>query len=302
MIRARTGVNPMSQGQGRAAFWFLLPYLAFFFLFVVFPMLYGFWISLHQWHVLGKTAPFVGMQNYGNVVRDDLFRIALVRTALFVVMVVPLGNLTSLAFAVGLNQKFRGVTLFKIAFYLPTLLSVAVVALVWRWMYAAEFGLLNHTLTGLAHEKVQVPWLSSPTWVMPSIVILSVWWGAGGNMLVYLAALKAVPAEMMEAASLDGASAWRRFWQIVIPTIRPVLLFCFVMSIIGSFQVFGQSYILTGGGPNYSSLTVVLYMYQMGFGQYQLGYASAVAYVLFAIVLVFTLVTFRILKPDTRSR
>ncbi|RYG34603.1 sugar ABC transporter permease [bacterium] len=287
------------RGQGKAAFWFLLPFLVLFSTFVLFPMAYGFWISLHKWHVLSKDVPFVGFQNYGNVVQDDLFRIALVRTALFVVMVVPLGNIVSLAFAVGLNQNFRGVTLFKIFFYLPTLLSVAVVALVWRWMYSAEFGLLNDVLSDLAGSRVQVPWLSSPKWVMPSVVLLSVWWGAGGNMLVYLAALKAVPKEMMEAASLDGASSWRRFWQIVMPTIKPVLLFCLVMSIIGSFQVFGQSYILTGGGPNYSSLTVVLYMYQMGFGQYQLGYASAVAYVLFAIVLVFTLVVFRLLRPDT---
>lgn len=131
---------------------------------------------------------------------------------------------------------------------------------------------------------------------MPAIALLSVWWGAGGNMLIYLAGLKNIPRQLLEAAEIDGASPIKRFWAVTWPLLRPTTLFCVVMSVISSSQVFGQTYILTGGGPYYSTLTVILYMYQQGFGQYQLGYAAAVGYLLFAAVLVFTLIQFRLLR------
>jgi multiple sugar transport system permease protein len=137
---------------------------------------------------------------------------------------------------------------------------------------------------------------------MPSLAMMSIWWGAGGNMLIYLAALKAVPKDQLEAASLDGASYWQRFWRITVPGIMPAILFGVVMSVIASSQVFGQSFIMTGGGPADKSLTAVLYMYQMGFGQYQLGYASAVGYLLFLFVFAFTVVQFRLMSRSFVAR
>lgn len=287
----------MRQRQGVAATLFLAPYFGLFFVFLLVPVLYGFWISLHEWHILSDRAAFVGLRNYQSVVRDDLFGIALARTLFFVALVVPAGNAVSLLMAVGLNQRYRGTTIFKIAFYLPVLLSVAVVAVLWRWLYAAEFGLINLGLSAVSQRPIRVPWLTDPNVAMPAIAILSIWWGAGANMLIYLAALRGVPKEILEAASLDGASPVARFWRVTFAQIRPAVLFCFVMSVIAASQVFGQSYILTGGGPAYSTLTVVLYTYQQGFGMYQMGYASAIAYVLFAIVLVLTLLQFRLLRP-----
>lgn len=290
---------------------FLLPYLAAFCVFVLAPAFYGLFISMHKWHILADHAPFVGFGNYASALQDDLFRIALLRTGYFVLMVVPIGNALSLLLAIGLAQEYRGATLYKVAFYLPVVTSVAVVAILWRWLLSAEWGLINHYLnemTGLAHSvapalvessSFRVPWLSSPAYAMPAIAMMSIWWGAGGNMLIYLAGLKQVPRELLEAAEIDGATSMQRFWRVTWPLLRPTTLFCLVMSVIASSQVFAQTYILTGGGPYYSTLTVILYMYQQGFGLYQIGYACAVAYILFAIVLVLTLLQFKILAVKT---
>ena len=279
-------------------FWaalFLAPYLLFFVVFVLSPVLYGFWISLHDWHVLSKDVPFVGTKNYRIALGDDLFRLALARTALFAAMAVPVGNAVSLLLAVMLNAATRGATFFKVAFYLPVVVSIAATAVIFRWLYNTEFGLLNNLL------GVKVPWLSSTSWALPSLVILSIWWGAGGNMLIYLAALKAVPKEQLEAASLDGAGGPQRFRFVTIPNLSGVILFCVVMSVIGASQVFAQTFILTNGGPADSTLTVMLYMYRQGFGQYQLGYASAIAYLLFAGVFLIGLTQIKTMTRAMRS-
>jgi multiple sugar transport system permease protein len=286
----------MTRGDGRAAFWFLLPYLTLFAVFLVGPLAYGFWISLHDWHVLGKEVPFVGFDNYAAALGDDLFRIALARTAYFVLLTVPAGNALSLLVAVGLNQGYRATTLFKVCFYVPVVLSIAVTAILWRWLLSSESGLINHYL------GTRVQWLGSPTWAMPSLALMTLWWGLGGNMLVYLAALRNVPKEQLEAASLDGASPWRRFWAVTWPSIGPATLFCLIMSVIASSQVFGQTFILTNGGPADSTLTVVLYMYRQGFGMYQLGYASAVAYLLFFLVLALSAVQIRLMARTLKNR
>ena len=286
----------MRRRDGLAAFGFLLPYGLLFGTFLLAPLLYGFWISLHKWQLLSPATPFVGATNYADVLKDELFRIAVLRTALFVGMTVPLGNALSLILASGLNQNYRTTGLLKVIFYLPVVLSVSVVALLWRWMYDAGSGLLNLTL----NLKEPIAWLGNANLALPSFAVLSVWWGVGGNMLVYLAALKGVPKELNEAAALDGAEGFARFRRITLPTIRPALAFGLVMSVIGASQVFGQIYIITNGtgGPAYSTLSVILYMYQQGFSNYQLGYASAVAYVLFAMVVVVTFALLRLLRAN----
>lgn len=296
----------MNKSQWRTAAMFLMPYGVVFSIFVLLPVLYGFYISLHKWHILAPKPEFIGLRNYKLVLSDDLFRIAFARTAFYVAMVVPLGNALSLLLAVGLNQNYRGTTFYKVAFYLPVVMSVSVIAILWRWLYSAEFGIINHYLSQIASLGHQIApaispaalkpqWLNSPATAMPAIALMSIWWGAGGNMLIYFAGLKNVPKELLEAAEIDGAGPWRRFWTVSWPLLRPTTLFCLVMSVIASFQVFGQTYILTGGGPYYSTLTIILYMYQQGFGLYQLGYAAAVGYLLFGTLLICTLIQFKLL-------
>lgn len=276
------------------AYLFIAPYLLLFVGFLAVPVVYGFWISLHDWHVLGKTHPFVGWANYRALLQDDLFHRAVLNTAYFALLTVLPGNAISLLLAMGLNSRPRGETLFKTLYYLPVILSVAVTAIIWRWLYSTEFGIINYYLSALGLPRLS--WLNSPSLAMPSLALMSIWWGAGGNMLVYLAGLRGIPEEYYEAARVDGAGPWARFRHVTLPLLRPALLFCLVMSLIGSSQVFGQSYILTGGGPHYSTLTVVLYMYQTGFSLYRMGYACAVAYVLFALVLGLTILQFRLIS------
>jgi multiple sugar transport system permease protein len=285
---------------------FLAPYLFLFCLFLLWPLIYGFALSLHDWHLLSPEKHFVGFANYAGVIQDERFQTALCNTAYFAVMAVPLGNLISLLIALGLNARVRGETLLKLAFYLPTVLSVAVVAVLWRWLYSSEFGLLNHYLQSghqlarsvhlASGEFKPIPWITDPRYAMPSLAILSAWWGSGAGMLIYLAGLRAIPESYYEAALVDGAGPWRRFWSITWPLLRPTTLFNVVIGLIGAFQMFGQSFMITNGGPHRSTLTVVQYMYQTGFSLFKMGYGSAVAYTLFLVVLVVTLLQFRLLS------
>ena len=289
-----------ARDDGWAGWLFSLPHLVLFATFLLAPTLYGFIISLHRWQILAKTHPLVGFANYNAVLSDDIFWMALRNTAYFVVLVVPLGNLISLLLAVGLSQVKLFATFYKVAFYVPVVISISVVAILWQWLYNTEVGLLNLYLgtvvSGLRHAGMPLapfsplPWLSNPHWVMPSIAIMSIWWGAGGNMILYLAGLNNIPTDYYEAATIDGANAWRRFWSITWPLLKPTTLFCTVFSILAAFQVFGQSYVLYAGGfgPGRAALTLVLYMYQQGFSEYEIGYGAAVAYLLFAIVLALT--------------
>lgn len=305
---------PARRGDGLVGLLFAVPHLILFSVFLLAPTLFGFWISLHRWHVLAKTHPLIGLGNYGQAFTDDIFWIALRNTAYFVVLVVPAGNLVSLLLALGLSSLRRFQTFYKIVFYLPVIISIAVVAVLWRWLYNTEIGLLNlyleHIVGGLRHLGLPlppftpVPWLSSPQAVMPSIALMSIWWGAGGNMILYLAGLNNIPDDYHEAAQIDGANAWHRFWAITWPLLKPTTLFCLVFSVLGAFQVFGQTYVLfaPGSGPARSGLTLVLYMYQQGFSEYQIGYGTAVAYLLFAIVLLFTAIQFRLLSRREETR
>ena len=310
----------MRRSDGLTGFWFALPHLILFSIFVLTPVLYGFYISLHRWHVLAKTHPLVGFANYSAALSDDIFWIALRNTVYFVVLVVPLGNLVSLLLALGLASVRRFNTFYKVAYYLPVVISIAVVAVLWRWIYNTQIGLLNLYLGAAVGGLRQIglplppfeplPWLSNPSWVMPSIAILTIWWTAGGNMVLYLAGLNNITDDYYEAAAIDGANGWQRFWSITWPLLRPTTLFCLVFSVLGSFQVFGQSFVLFAAvsgspesGPARSGLTLALYMYQQGFRQYQIGYGAAIAYLLFAIVLVLTIIQFRLLsnRDETAS-
>jgi len=285
---------------------FALPHLILFAVFLLAPTIFGFYISLHHWHVLAKTHPYVGMANYSAALTDDIFWLAVRNTFYFVILAVPAGNLVSLLLALGLNSLRRGQTVYKVMYYMPVIISIAVVAVLWRWLYNTEIGLLNVYLkgcvTGLRHIGLPlppfqpVPWLSDPKFAMPSIALMSIWWGAGGNMILYLAGLGNIPDDYMEAAQIDGANAWQRFWAITWPLLRPTTLFCLVFSVLGSFQIFGQSYVLyaPGSGPARSALTMALYMYQQGFSEYEIGYGAAVGYLMFALVLVFTILQFRL--------
>jgi len=269
----------------------IAPWLVGFLCLTLGPMIFSFAISLTKWDLI--SAPkFVGFGNYATIFADDFrFRKSLAVTALYAAMSLPLGMIGSLAVAMLLNLNLRGMRVFRSIFYIPAILPGAAVAMLWLWILKPQGGVLNYFL-GFLHISPK-PWLSSPDWALPAFVIMSLW-GIGGGMIIYLAGLQSVPTQLYEAAEIDGAGSWKKFWTITLPMISPTIFFNLIMGIIGSFQVFTASYIMTpGGGPGYSTLFYVLYLYQKAFKYLQMGYASALAWILFVVVLVLTLVVFR---------
>ena len=308
-----TEIRKSSSSDGTIGWLYALPHMILFIVFLLLPTMYGFYISLHDWHVLAKSHPFVGFVNYGAALTDDIFWIAFRNSAYFVLLVVPAGNVVSLSLALGLSQLRTFSTHYKVAFYMPVVISISVVAILWQWLYNTEIGLLNLYLrtavNGFRHLGLPlpafqpVPWLSNPKCAMPSIALMSIWWGAGGNMMLFLAGINNIPEDYYQAATIDGADKWQQFRSITWPLLRPTTLFCLVFSVLGAFQIFGQSYVLYGGGsgPGRAGLTLVLYMFQQGFSQYEIGYGAAIAYLMFGMVLIFTALQFRLLS-DGKER
>ncbi|MEM4217697.1 MAG: sugar ABC transporter permease [Candidatus Methanomethylicaceae archaeon] len=282
------GKSPTYWKRATEGYLFILPWIIGFVIFTAGPLLGSFSISLTEWNIVG-TPKFVGLQNYQKMLEDKFFWQSLKVTMLYLFNV-PLNLVLGLLLALLLNQKVRGLGFFRTVFYLPSVTAGVAVSLLWMWIFNPRFGVINILL-----KKIGITgpaWLGSETWALPALIIMSVW-GVGGGMLVYLGALQSVPTALYEAATLDGAGACRKFLHITVPMITPVLLLNLIMGIIGSFQVFTQAYIMTGGGPNYATLFYVLYLYQQAFRWFNMGYASALAWLLFLIILACTYLVFR---------
>jgi len=269
---------------------FLAPDLLGTLVFSVGPVLAALALGFFAWDILSPPQ-FVGLGNYQALADDDVFREVLRNTTVFVLGSVPLRTVLALLLAIVLNQGIRGVAFFRGAFFLPTITSAVAAAVVWRWIYEPNFGLLNSFLyaIGVAHPP---SWLSSPIWAMPALILLAVWQGIGFQMVIFLAGLQGIPAHLYEAAAIDGANAWTRFRHITLPLISPTTFFVVVISIIGSYQVFDQAFILTEGGPGYATTTLVNYVYIYAFQYFKMGYASAIAWILFLIVFTLTVIQF----------
>ena len=272
---------------------FLAPFLVFFGLFLLYPIGYGFYISLTKWDLL--TDPqWVGLDNYRNLLDDLLFRKSLRNTILFVLINVPLAVVIPLFLAVLVDHPIFGRGIFRSIFTTPLMMSVTTVGILWVWFLNPTFGLINHYLgmVGLPDQY----WLNQSPWSLVAIAIASTWWLTGWNLVLFLAGLQDIPEDLYDAAKVDGAGAWSLFWNITLPGLRATTLFVTATTIIGAFRVFGQVYVMTQGGPFDSSRTVVLHIYEAGFRNFRMGGASAVAWVLFLIVVVFTLLQFRLLR------
>ncbi len=266
------------------------PGLVLFFIFVVFSVVFSFYLSFHQWDILNPAKPFVGLDNYRQLKTDPYFRTALYNTFLFTLFSVPISIGLGLGVAILLNRQIHLRGLFRTFFYLPVVTPLVVSGIIWKWVFNGDFGLLNYYLEKLHIIHNEVLWLSDPNLALPSVTVTLIWGAVGFNMLVYLAGLQAIPSEYYEAASIDGAGPWRQFRNITLPLLAPTTFFLFVVSIIGAFQIFDQVYIMTGGGPLRATSTIVYIIWNYGFQLFQMGYAAAIAYALFAIIFVFTLI------------
>jgi lactose/L-arabinose transport system permease protein len=272
--------------QYRHFYLFILPFVASFLIFLVFPFCFSFWLSFNEWSGFGSYR-FIGLDNYIRVFSDHVFQKALLNTVYFWLVSCPIILGLSLLLAVALNGigRFKGI--FRTMYYMPFVTSVVVVSIVFSTFLDSEFGLINWVLTLIGLPKI--PFLTSEVWSKPAIIILLVWRWTGYNSIIMLAGLQRISKELYESATIDGANQFRQFRYITIPLMKPILLFAFILSTIGSFQIFAEPYVLTNGGPANSSLSIVYYLYNLAFNQFRLGYGSALAYILFMIILIFSI-------------
>lgn len=269
---------------------FILPVLAVFATFVAYPAVSSLYMSFFKWSLVNGAERFVSLSNYARALSDDVFLTSLHNVALFT-LAVPGRVALGLALALLLHRHFAGRNLARAVYFLPYVTSWVVAATVWKWIYQPD-GLINVVLGFFRIGPVL--WLAEPGLAMPSIILASIWKTAGFDMVVYLAALASVPREYEEAASIDGASRWQIFWRITLPQLTPTTLFLMVVGFIAALQLFAQPYIMTAGGPGRATVAPVMYIYEHAFKYYDFGYAAAMGYVLFLIILALTLLQFRL--------
>jgi multiple sugar transport system permease protein len=280
---------------------FAAPFVILFGIFLAFPILASFALSFTSFGLRDLQNPigsnFVGLDNYANVIGDTRFWTSLFNTAYFVVIGVPVTLALGLLIANALNRgitRFR--TAFRVGYYLPVITSIVAIAVVWRFLLNTDVGLINMLLGGIGIKGPS--WLGDPNFAMPSIIAMAVWRNLGFAMVVFLAGLQAIPSELYEAGSIDGAGRWQLFRHITIPMLRPTILFMVVITTIGYLQLFEEPFVMTDGGPLDRTLSVTMYMYQQAFRFFHQGYASAIAYILFVIVAIVAFLQFKFLRSD----
>ncbi len=284
-----------SASETRWAWLFLAPCLLGLIVFTYLPVLASLGLSFSYWNLLG-TPRWVGLENYTTVLSDPLFWKSFGTTCWFVLGSGVLELVLSLMLAVWLNRAVRGQTFFRTAYFLPFITPMVSVALVWGWLYDPSYGLINWVLQQAHLIGKPIPWLYDPHTALWAVIILRVWKDIGYNMVIFLAGLQAVPLSLYESAHLDGASAWRMFWRITLPMITPTLFFVGMMTLINGFQAFDSVYLLTQGGPEHSTELLVYWMFKNAFEFYKIGPASAIAYILFVVILVLTLMQWQLRK------
>lgn len=284
----------IKKSEALSAWFFLMPSLVGFVIFVFGATIISLFISFLDWDML-TPAKFVGLGNYFKLLKDDSFYIVLRNTLIFVIGTVPTRVILSLLLALVLVKNIPGRTVFRSAIFLPVAASTVAVAMIWRWIFNADFGLLNDFLYRIGMSNPP-QWLINPNWALAAIIMFSVWKDLGFSTVIFMAGLEGIPKVLYEAAEIDGASPWTKFWKITLPLLSPTTFFVVIINIIGSFQVFDQAYVLTGGGPANATTTIVYYIYKYAFQRFKMGYASSAAWILFAIIFAFTIIQFKYQK------
>jgi multiple sugar transport system permease protein len=265
---------------------FVAPFLLLYTLILIFPLLKGVWLSLHSVDLFGDGR-FVGVANYARLAADPVFGQSLINTFIVTLMIVPALTVLALALALALNRATRSAAILRGVFFSSAVLSVTIVTLIWRFVLAPDAGLLGEIWTGLGWEPL--PFLSAPNLVLPALALTTIWWSLGFPMLLFLAGLQQIPQDMYEAAALDGAGKWTTFWRVTLPSLRRTTILVIMLQTAAQLQLFGQSQLLTAGGPSGASRTAVLFLFETAFGRWELGYAAAAAEMLFLIILAVTL-------------
>jgi multiple sugar transport system permease protein len=282
------------KGDGIAAFLFLSPTLLIFSVFILFPVFFSFYLSFQKWNMFSGKTTFIGLDNYIKMFSSAEFWQVLKNTAVYTFGTIPLNMAISLAIAYWLNKKIIGKKFLRTAFFAPVVISPVAAAVIWRWLYDPNFGLINYGMSFFGINAVN--WLNDPNAAMFALIVMGVWKTFGINMVLFSAGLQAIPENYYEAAQIDGAGPWAKFWNITVPMLSPTTFFILIMSMISSFQVFDIVYVLTSGGPLGATKVLVFYVYEYAFKFFEMGYASAVSYILFAILFVLTMIQIRYMK------
>jgi len=270
---------------------FISPFILGFLFWFLAPALTAVWLTFQDWNLL--TPPtFIGLDNLRALPKDKLFWQSLKVTTVYTLAYVPLNLVLGFLLALLLNTKVRGIALFRTVYYLPSIVPAVANAVLWAWIFNTEFGLLNTGLHALGFAKIK--WLQRPEWALPALILMALW-GFGGSMVIYLAGLQGIPESFYEAAELDGAGRWAKLRYVTIPLMSPVIFFNLIIGIIGSFQVFTPARLITDGGPQNATLAYVLYLYRVSFESLKMGYAAALAWVLFFVIACLTIFVFRYL-------
>lgn len=279
--------------EALAAYIFLAPFFIFFTVFVLRSIVTAVNMSFYDWAILKKVHPYIGLANYKELYSDYVWWIAVKNTIIFTILTVFGTTVVALVSAVAVTQPVKGANFFRVLLYMPQLLSVGVVGLIWVWLLSTQFGIINYFLSFFGINPIN--WLGNENVVIPALSLTTIWWGFGFPMLIFIAGLQGIPDQLYEAAKIDGANGSQLFFFITLPLLRPTILFVTVTGVIAHFQVFGQPFIISGGGPGYASYTVIMYLYQIAWTSFRMGYGAAIAVSLAIIMAIFTLFQFRFL-------
>lgn len=276
---------------------FLAPALIVLVLMVFWPALQAFRLSFMEYGYDVTQAPeWVGLKNFQRLSQDKVFWQTLRNTVLYLICVVPVLAIAPLLLAILVNQKLKGIRWFRVAYYTPVVVSMVVAGIAWKWLYA-ENGLLNQIISGITRQDISFPWLTSPSWVLFSVMAVTIWKGLGYYMVIYLAGLQGLPADLYEAAAIDGSDGWRKHWDITLPLMKPYIFLVGVISAIAATKVFEEVFIMTQGGPRSASKTVVYYVYESAFKDLDMSYACTIGLVLFLIILALSFIRLALSNP-----
>jgi multiple sugar transport system permease protein len=270
---------------------FIMPFILGFFLWFLTPAVVAGWLTFQKWNLISPPR-YIGMQNIERLFDDPILVKSLNATFLYTIVSVPLGLAFAFFLAVLINTKIRGIAIFRTIYYLPTIVPAVANAILWAWIFNTEFGLVNAGLRSLGGAKIA--WLQEPKWAMVAFITMSLW-TVGGPMIIFLAGLQGIPEVYYEAAEIDGAGLWAKLRNVTLPLMSPIIFFNFVIGVIGTFQVFVQARLMTNGGPQNSTLFLVLYIYRTAFESQKMGYASALSWLLFIILAIFSFIVFKLL-------
>jgi ABC-type sugar transport system permease subunit len=274
---------------------FITPYALHFAIFIGFPLVFSLVLLFHRWDIVSPMV-WVGLDNFAKLFRDNLFWQAMLNTGIFLLLHIPLQIAVALFLAIQLNQRIKLRGFFRAAFFLPVVVSGVVIAILWDQLYAKDTGVLNALLAQIGLPKVG--WLTEPNVAMPSIALMATWKNVGLYIVLFLVGLQSVPPQMYEAANIDGAGAWQKFWRVTLPMLNPTIFMVVILSTIGGFSLFIEPYVMTGGGPMNRTLSAMLYIYKQGFFFYHMGYAATLGFAFAVIVLMVVLLQRRLVERE----